>query len=207
MTFKDYIQKAKLTESDNGHVCSWLALHRAMTGSRNSDFRLLHTVLGMVSELSELRKAMETSDVVNVKEELGDIFWYLAVGIDACSFDADFVQVNTDNIEPELKAGFEGREVLAMATFNELSCTMSEICNDVKRFLFYGRTFDLKALEHKFYEVSASLIILARLYDLSMEAVLTTNIAKLQKRYPNRFESVKAFERDLSEERKVLETT
>lgn len=51
--------------------------------------RLLHAALGMQTETAEfsdaIKKALfygKTLDVVNLKEELGDTFWYIAVAID-----------------------------------------------------------------------------------------------------------------------------
>lgn len=53
--------------------------------SKNKD--LIHTVLGLVSEAAELMDAIlrphEDIDMVNVREELGDILWYTALGLRA----------------------------------------------------------------------------------------------------------------------------
>lgn len=58
--------------------------------------RVLHSVVGMNTESGELIealiKACETNgeiDVVNFKEEIGDVNWYEAVGADALGFEVD----------------------------------------------------------------------------------------------------------------------
>lgn len=57
--------------------------------------RLLHAAIGMVTEASEFIDAMKKHlfyrkplDEVNLKEELGDVLWYVAIAMDA--LDTDF---------------------------------------------------------------------------------------------------------------------
>lgn len=56
--------------------------------------RLLHAALGMQTESAEFSDALKKSlfygkplDVVNLKEELGDMFWYIAIAIDELDSD------------------------------------------------------------------------------------------------------------------------
>lgn len=51
--------------------------------------RLLHAALGVASEVGELAMALDTTplDVANLKEEIGDVLWYLAVAADALGTD------------------------------------------------------------------------------------------------------------------------
>lgn len=92
------------------------------------DPRIFHSIIGVATESAELLEILgdEEFDRVNFLEELGDVNWYQAIGIDAV-----------------------------------------------------GGSF---------------------------ESVLTTNIDKLKKRYPNKFDKDAANNRDLDTEREVLET-
>ena len=97
---------------------------------------LVHSVFGCVTEAGELLdvckraffygKGAESVDVVNLKEEFGDLLWYIALGVYAL--------------------------------------------------------------------------------DSSFEEIMEANIKKLKARYPEKFTSVDAHERDLSNERRILES-
>jgi NTP pyrophosphatase (non-canonical NTP hydrolase) len=73
------------------------------------DPRLFHAIIGAMTESTELAEALLTSlttnstDVVNVLEEFGDINWYQAIAVDA--LDGDFEEILTKNIA-KLKARF-----------------------------------------------------------------------------------------------------
>lgn len=79
MQAKEYIENVLKTESSNfDEIGSRLNLPKVM--------RLLHASLGMVTESAEFADAIKKTifygkqtDIVNLKEELGDIFWYVAI--------------------------------------------------------------------------------------------------------------------------------
>ena len=82
MDSKEYIKQAIRTESDK------------FTGIHN--YRLLHGAMGIVTEAGELMDAMKKVmfykrelDRINLIEELGDLFWYVALMCDelGVSFD------------------------------------------------------------------------------------------------------------------------
>lgn len=77
---KDYIQQAIRTESLNCNVVG--------------NERLLHAAIGLATESGELLDALKKTifygkelDHVNVKEELGDLLWYIAVAMDELGTD------------------------------------------------------------------------------------------------------------------------
>ncbi len=79
---KDYIENAVRTESAGCDV----------VGKE----RLLHAGIGLATETGEFLDAIKKSvfygkelDRVNLKEELGDILWYLAIAMDALDTDFD----------------------------------------------------------------------------------------------------------------------
>lgn len=73
------------------------------------DPRLFHAIIGTMTESSELAEALlkalttNSTDVVNVLEEFGDINWYQAIAVDA--LEGDFEEILTRNIA-KLKARF-----------------------------------------------------------------------------------------------------
>ena len=74
----EYIENAIVTESRDFEA------KRARLTDRN--IRLLHAAMGAVTESGELLDSLKKAifygkelDVVNFKEELGDILWYLAI--------------------------------------------------------------------------------------------------------------------------------
>ncbi len=95
-SMKDYIQNAMKTES----------IHFDATGKE----RLLHAGIGLATETGEFLDAIKKSvfygkelDRVNLKEELGDILWYLAIAMDALG--TDFETEMEKNIQ-KLKARY-----------------------------------------------------------------------------------------------------
>lgn len=88
------------------HVKPAVLFKREPTGSE----KLLHATLGIASEAGELCEAIlkdkyygENVDVVNVKEELGDLLWYFAIILR--EFNLDLHEVMQNNID-KLKARY-----------------------------------------------------------------------------------------------------
>lgn len=96
---KDYIQNALKTESVGFHI--------------EGKERLLHAGIGLATESGEFLDALKKSvfygkelDRVNLKEELGDILWYMAIAMDALG--TDFETEMEKNIK-KLKARYGER--------------------------------------------------------------------------------------------------
>ncbi len=84
-----YIEDALRTES---------AL-MAVSGERNDTNRLLHAAMGLTTEAGEFLDALKKHlfygkplDLVNLREEIGDIMWYLAIACDALGTDFETEQ-------------------------------------------------------------------------------------------------------------------
>ena len=66
------------------------ALRTESTGFSSPDPRILHAAMGLVTESGELLDALKKStyygkelDLTNIKEEAGDMLWYMAILFDA----------------------------------------------------------------------------------------------------------------------------
>jgi len=84
---KDYIEQAMRTES-----CDLNKVAERMVQSRT--MRLQHAAMGLVTEAGEFTDALKKhiwygkpQDETNLKEEIGDLLWYLAIACDALSTD------------------------------------------------------------------------------------------------------------------------
>ena len=106
MNSKEYIELAKVTESaPNGPIHDRLAQEGLV--------RLLHATMGVSTEAGELLDAVKKHvfygkplDRVNLFEEVGDIFWYLAILADELGF--DFESAMEKNIH-KLQARYQGK--------------------------------------------------------------------------------------------------
>lgn len=95
MSNQQFVQDALRTESSNFQC---------------ADPRILHAAIGLVTESGELIDALKKSmyygkelDLTNVKEEAGDILWYLAILFDAIGTDFTTEQ---ERVIAKLKARF-----------------------------------------------------------------------------------------------------
>lgn len=82
--------------------------------NNHGQLRLIHSVLGIAGEAGELTDAVKKHilynkplDVVNVKEECGDLLWYMALILDqvGSSFE-EVMQMNHDKLEKRYPGGF-----------------------------------------------------------------------------------------------------
>lgn len=174
MDIKEYSKLALRTESKNETID-----------------RKIHAALGMSSELAELL----ASDA-NIKEEIGDMFWYLNVACDSFGFTLEYVFKTAktfylSSLRPDLTL-IKGISIL------------SDI---VKRDKFYGKeeTDKFKILT-PLVEITKGLIGFINLNpELTLEQVFEANIKKLETRYPDlRFNSNHAINRNLDKENEAL---
>jgi NTP pyrophosphatase (non-canonical NTP hydrolase) len=83
---KKYVENAINTESNDFASIQKRLMREEVT-------RILHAAMGLSTEAGELLDAMKKHvfygkplDIVNLQEELGDIFWYAAILADTCHF-------------------------------------------------------------------------------------------------------------------------
>lgn len=96
-TYRNYIKQAVRTE------CDYTACIGRVVNPKT--LRLLHGVMGLVDEASEMQKNLKdyifygkTLDLTNMKEEGGDLFWFLAILADALG-EANFTNMLQLNIK------------------------------------------------------------------------------------------------------------
>lgn len=96
-TYKSYVRNALRTESDHLQ-----AFTRLCADPRK--LRLIHAIMGLCTEVGELQDQVKKHlfygkelDLVNLREEAGDLFWYLAIFADALG-EANFTNMLQKNI-------------------------------------------------------------------------------------------------------------
>jgi len=151
---------------------------------------LYHMVVGLTSEQSELEGALESGDKINIMEELVDKLWYVA------------------NYET-----FRGISVLDEYVPNPgaeqpniyITTLESKLADMVKKFNVYGKNINEKDEKALLEAYMNTIYKIAGLLEIDIEEGYDRIINKLKVRYPEKFTETNAIERDLEEERKVLE--
>lgn len=98
-------------------------------GKEYSQARLLHAQMGMQTEVAEFADALKKSlfygkplDVVNLKEELGDLMWYMAIAMD--ELDTNFT-TESDRVINKLKVRYPDKFTEANAENRNLALERS----------------------------------------------------------------------------------
>lgn len=178
---KEYIEKAIRTES--------LDLFKV------DNPRILHAVVGINTETGELLLA---DGDINEVEEVGDILWYIAVF-------AHEIEASFDELEllGRMEIDEQDLNIDAIQTLLQMACD----CLDLqKRALFYGVPLDEVKLARK---IGVILILLRKGLEgdgYTLEQAMEANIAKLTKRYPGKFTTEAAINRDVVSELEELKS-
>ena len=151
--------------------------------------RLMHAAMGLCTESAEL---LVGTDLTNEIEEVGDVLWYAALLSDALGKPFDFFFSES----PGYRKGSPLKNVVFYS---------SEIVDVLKRSMIYGAIFDEDRVVRATFEIIANLRRIALTYQGGLFLAMERNIAKLQKRFPNRFTQELALNRNLEGERKALE--
>ena len=158
---------------------------------------LAHMALGVAGELGEIVQCVGTElkvkvDLPNLKEELGDVYWYLT---NYC---------NIRGITPPLN--IKGNDLPEVECFELLITSSSDLVDIVKRNLAYNKEIDKVAELEVIYNLYYALDMFEKIYSLDGDEIRDKNIEKLLKRYPEKFSDHLAINRNLEEERKTLES-
>lgn len=114
---------------------------------------------------------------------------------------------------PPLSFGTEGMPDLDFKPVRLLHaaigmCTETgELQDQLKKHIFYGKPLDTTNLVEEMGDLMWYVGIMCDALKVSLEDVMIKNIAKLKARYPEKFTEDKALNRNLFDEREVLEAT
>jgi len=195
MNFKEYVAAAVRTESEFHVMDSSALVHEKLND------RLLHAAIGMQTELGEMFEALflktrdgSELDIVNLREELGDVMWYLAIACDNIDFyDLEFEQYWNPKFEDFHDYIYE---------INDLTIN---VLDSVKKSVFYKKPYDMELFISRITQIFQLSGHLSGLLEWDLHKLCEINIEKLRARYPEKFSSESAINRDLDTEREILE--
>lgn len=188
MNWQEYKALAIRTESVPSNTFGVFAAFNTSEEQNRTATRLLHAALGLCTEIEEFKVG---TTKVNFVEEIGDVFWYLAILDDVISF--------SYSMPPH--------EAMGSMPFT-VSYYVGEIQDVVKRHLFYGTDVNKERI------IMACHCICWHLEDELIKGehnladAWTANIMKLEKRYPDKFFDAKAaIHRDVDRELEHISET
>lgn len=186
MKWEQYVQLAVRTES---------------TFEESMYRRVKHSVIGICTEVAELA-AWVPGDSINLLEEIGDVLWYVAIQDHATArrrlHSEDQWFLKAEGATPVLP---KSQCVIPMVIH------AGNALNVFKRIEFYRAEFGSKQLVVVWEETDRIvdyLIKLARHAGITIQQCMERNIAKLQKRFPEKFTTQAALNRDLQAEATAL---
>ena len=152
---------------------------------------LLHGVSGVITELEEL---LGWNDEVNKKEEVADVFWYIAL-LDR-ELDLNLEIPNYEKGITQLT-----NQTLIIQAFK----TSSILLDFLKKKLFYNKSIDIDAFSNQSKSLFETMCTFCKVNNIDVKSILDTNIEKLKARYGEKFSSDRAINRNLEKERMILE--
>lgn len=192
MTFEEYIPLAVRTEAVPDELL-------ARWAEDPDKVRLLHAVMGLNSEIFEIEQEEDLA------EELGDLFWYLALAADTVvAYEpAPFEMERLEAMLPDLPN--DDLSVHRIGRWLFLKKNVGALTGHVKAFAFYDRTMvktpdgHLVAMSLVLQELINRILRLLDMLcpvDMPGDVVRAQNIAKLEARYPkNQFNEQDANDR------------
>lgn len=179
MTLREYQKQAFRTCPDLGSL----------------KLNLAHMVLGIMSEEEELLKALVEGDDVGIEEELADKLWYIAGyctfrNLDLQKLYDERNQVDCEQWEERIDVGIS---------------SLSQLQDYVKKFLAYNKEINTELEQRALKLILWNISLEIDESDIILEDILQNNIDKLKVRYPEKFTTERALNRDLEAERRELE--
>lgn len=210
MLFSNYIKVAKKTESCDTDklLCSFFPATKNIFINKflakimslfcdKTKVRLLHASLGINTEVIELIYAINKGDVKNTKEEIGDMFWYIAISFDAAKKMFPEKVYVPERVNKVLGVCDKSPEYY----YTNLLLSIGSFTDILKRSLYYiGYKIDGNKLSLNVSKIYSDLLMLCGRLNIDPEQMLKDNMLKLSKRYPGGFSAINAIIRDKDNE-------
>jgi NTP pyrophosphatase (non-canonical NTP hydrolase) len=163
----------------------------------------VHMSLGIVTEIvDELPVAVHNLDYVNISEEIGDAFWYLANYSNIWNLEVGETKVHSSKLEvaDDLKSHYQLIESGLQLLMN-YSAKLADL--DKKAFA-YNKQINIEDRQYLFTIITLGLEGMCTKFNLDSDLIREKNINKLKVRYPDKFTDDYANNRDLKAEYKTL---
>lgn len=160
--------------------------------------KVLHAAIGLCTEAGELIDVFDdlqegrAIDVVNLKEELGDMYWYLAILSRELSISSTLPHSTVEKKDTSW-------HIL------QLVRSSGDILDLLKKSVYYGANLNEEGISTEVLNLFISLNEISKNWNLAIQDIWETNINKLKARYGEKFSEEGALNRDLDKERNVLE--
>jgi NTP pyrophosphatase (non-canonical NTP hydrolase) len=164
---------------------------------------LLHAALGVAGEAGEIAEAFLQSyqgmplDVINLGEEAGDFGWFLAAL-------SRLNHISAEVIETEIAQGYKAAPSSLEVAGQQLCAASGRIVDLIKKDVIYGKQLDSAVLVVEILSAWHQLGTFICAICMDPDRVFEANIAKLAKRFGDKYSDTAANFRDLSAEREHL---
>lgn len=143
---------------------------------------LWHGATGVAGEAGELLEAIlfppqEGIDVVNLREELGDLFFYMEQIVQRTGIVLDW-----DTLQEQARNNIISPDA-AIQHAASVAVHGSQVLDTIKKAALYNKTLDVELLTNQLSALAVSMLTLALMFGLSRAEALHSNILKLSKRY------------------------
>lgn len=195
MNFTEYRHLAERTLPNLGTVSVYHG--PGPTDFHVTDLNVLHVIMGMTSEFGEI---CDSTNKVNLGEEIGDKLWYIANYANIRNFTIDVNNVVYYDIY-ELDTKFMSRPPVYVL----LQKAISDLTDLEKKIFVYNANVDGAKLREQLQLILDCITVFCKEQYLDLWEIMEKNINKLKVRYPNKFTADNAKNRNLDQELKVLE--
>lgn len=178
---------------------------RTINEDLSFDDRIVMFTLGLVGEVGELRNELNHPIVRdNVEKELGDIFWYLynfmfeLVDESTSALylsDKEYINVGKNLIISINRRLFISNSIGTANICENIIRTVGSISEIIKKYRFHNHFLPREKLFKALDSIDFDLRIILMKLNIDRSDVLSKNIEKLKKRYPEGFDSEKSINR------------
>lgn len=200
----------------------YLGLAKRTMPDYGKDMNLYHSSTGVFTEFGEIVDNLKRHlfykkdiDIVNLKEELGDICWYFAIIFNQFGIKPEPIKFDLLNIFNENNSNtfYINKMYLKEYQYIQLINNIAIFVTLFNQNISYMVVHDCLSEKHlkilKSFEIIA---ILCKYFEIDFNEVLELNIKKLETRYKQKnggvgFSTDLAINRDLESERSILENS
>jgi NTP pyrophosphatase (non-canonical NTP hydrolase) len=173
--------------------------------NNQSLINLLHSAIGTQTEVGELFEAFsevepefakDDIDAVNIVEEVSDVTWYLAIAHRE-------LDINYEDLKLTI-VPFDAEEFHTV--LENLNIASSNFLDIIKKKAFYDKPINLDDVKKHLGIIYSDLHwLLLNFGEKTLAETRAVNINKLQARFPEKFTTENANNRNLEKERAILE--
>lgn len=138
------------------------------TSVTGDQLHLLHMALGVAGEVGELIQAVHNEDERNVKEEIGDLYFFLQGLANGAHLDWH---------PQDIKSG------MSIRTLEDISVFSGEIVDAVKKYAIYQKPLSLTDLSYAMSGIETAICSVAHHFGFTLHQCISDNVEKLTKRY------------------------